>query len=73
MLVVEDEATIRSNVRECLQQLGYQVLEAESGEAALRVCDEQRGKIDLVLTDLVMPGMSGHRTGATIGPELIRK
>ena len=60
VLVVEDEAMIRSNVRECLQQLGYEVLEAESGEIALELCEEHRGKIDLVLTDLVMPGMSGH-------------
>ncbi len=60
ILVVEDEATIRSNVRECLQQLGYQVLEAENGELALDLCKAHRGKIDLVLTDLVMPGMSGH-------------
>jgi two-component system, cell cycle sensor histidine kinase and response regulator CckA len=61
VLVVEDEAMIRSNVRECLQQLGYEVLEAESGEIALRLCEEWHGKIDLVLTDLVMPGISGHQ------------
>ena len=36
VLIVEDEAMIRSNVRECLQQLGYQVSEAENGEAALQ-------------------------------------
>ena len=60
VLVVEDEAMIRSNVRECLQQLGYHVLEADSAETALKLCAEQRGKIDVVLTDLVMPGMSGH-------------
>jgi two-component system, cell cycle sensor histidine kinase and response regulator CckA len=60
ILLVEDEAMIRSNVRACLQQLGYVVLEAEHGEAALQVCDTHRGKIDLVLTDLVMPGMGGH-------------
>jgi PAS domain S-box-containing protein len=60
ILIVEDEATIRGNVRECLQQLGYQVVEAESGEAALRVCDHLLGKIDLVLSDLVMPGMGGY-------------
>ncbi len=60
VLVVEDEAMIRSNVRECLQQLGYQVLEAESGEIALKLCEEHRGKVDLVLTDLVMPAMGGH-------------
>ncbi len=60
VLVVEDEAMIRCNVRECLQQLGYRVLEAENGEAALLTCDDVGGKIDLVLTDLVMPGMGGH-------------
>ena len=60
VLVVEDEAMIRSKVRECLQQLGYQVLEAESGEVALQTCDGLHGKMDLVLTDLVMPGMGGH-------------
>jgi CheY-like chemotaxis protein len=60
VLIVEDEAIIRSNVRECLQQLGYQVLEAENGEAALQICDGLLAKIDLVLTDLVMPGMGGH-------------
>ena len=61
VLVVEDEAMIRSNVRECLQQLGYQVLEAENGEVALQTCDRLMGKIDVVLTDLVMPGMGGHQ------------
>jgi len=60
VLVVEDEAMIRSNVRECVQQLGYRVLEAESAEMALKLCEEHRGIIDVVLTDLVMPGMSGH-------------
>jgi len=60
VLVVEDEAMIRSNVHECLQQLGYEVLAAESGEVALKICEEHRGRIDLVLTDLVMPGMGGH-------------
>jgi len=60
VLVVEDEAIIRSNVCECLRQLGYQVLQAESGELALEVCDERQERVDVVLTDLVMPGMGGH-------------
>ncbi len=60
ILIVEDEAMIRSNVRECLQQLGYQVVEAGNGEAALEVCEQLQGKIDLVLSDLVMPGMGGY-------------
>jgi len=60
ILVVEDEPVIRGNVRDCLQQLGYTVLEADSGEAALELCEQKRGKIDLVLTDLIMPGMRGR-------------
>jgi two-component system, cell cycle sensor histidine kinase and response regulator CckA len=60
VLVVDDEANIRSNVRDCLQQLGYEVLVADSGQAALRICEERQGKIDLLLTDLVMAGLNGH-------------
>jgi len=66
VLVVEDEAIIRSNVRECLQQLGYQVLEAENGQSALKLCDENGSRIDLVLTDLVMPGMGGHELASEL-------
>ena len=64
ILVVEDDAAIRENVRECLQNLGYTAMEANSAEAALQVCEQFDGKIDLVITDLVMPG--------TGGPELAR-
>ena len=60
LLVVEDDANIRSNVCQCLQQLGYQASQADSAAAALRVCEEVEGKIDLVVTDLVMAGKSGN-------------
>ncbi len=60
VLLVEDEGVIRSNIAECLRQLGYTVREANSGEAALEACDEHAATIGLVLTDLVMPGMGGH-------------
>jgi nitrogen-specific signal transduction histidine kinase/CheY-like chemotaxis protein len=60
VLVVDDDANIRSNLRDCLQQLGYQVLAAETGRSALKICDDREGKVDLVLTDLVMPGQNGH-------------
>ena len=60
ILVVEDDAAIRSNVRNCLQHLGYTALEAGSGKAALEICNSNSVKIDLVMTDLVMPGMGGH-------------
>jgi PAS domain S-box-containing protein len=60
VLLVEDDAAIRKNVSACLQQLGYVVLEAEDGEAALEICTAKSSNIDLVLTDLVMPRMGGH-------------
>lgn len=60
VLLVEDEAVIRHNVRECLQQLGYHVIEAEDGMAGLAACEAQHGAIDLVLTDLIMPRLNGQ-------------
>jgi two-component system, cell cycle sensor histidine kinase and response regulator CckA len=66
LLVVEDDATIRSNVCECLQQLGYRVTQAESGSAAMAICEQLQGKIDLVLTDLVMAGKSGHQLASEL-------
>ena len=60
VLLVDDDAVVRTNVHECLEQLGYRVYQAESAEAALVVCEKLGGAIDLVLTDLVMPGIGGH-------------
>ncbi len=60
VLVVEDETQIRQNLCECLRQLGCQVIEAANGMEAIELFQEQQGKIDLVLTDLVMPRMSGQ-------------
>jgi two-component system cell cycle sensor histidine kinase/response regulator CckA len=59
VLVVDDEAAVRSAVREILQLTGYLVLEAGSGEEALRISAGQEGPIHLLLTDVVMPRMSG--------------
>jgi len=59
ILIVEDDVAIRANVRDCVQHLGYTALEASSGAAALRLCEQLHGNVDLVMTDLVMPGMSG--------------
>jgi CheY-like chemotaxis protein len=69
VLLVDDETGVRTNIRECLQQLGYHVYEADCGEAALETCRQQQGKIDVVLTDLVMPGMSGHELGAELAQQ----
>jgi PAS domain S-box-containing protein len=66
IVVVEDEATIRSKVRECLQQLGYRVYEADSGAAALKICEDLQGKVDLIITDLVMSGMGGHELASEL-------
>jgi two-component system, cell cycle sensor histidine kinase and response regulator CckA len=59
VLVVDDEVAVRSVVREILQLTGYHVLEASSGEEALRISAGQVGHIHLLLTDVMMPGMSG--------------
>jgi nitrogen-specific signal transduction histidine kinase/ActR/RegA family two-component response regulator len=63
ILLVDDDAVVRGNVGECLLQLGYRVHEAGCAEAALDICEEQQGKIDLVITDLVMTGIGGHEFG----------
>lgn len=60
VLVVEDEPSIRTNVSECLQQIGYRSLSAANAGEAMRICEELQGQVDLVLTDLVMPGQGGY-------------
>ena len=60
ILLVEDEPALRAMVRSVLEKKGYKVLEARHGDDALIVSDQHRGKIDLLLTDVVMPGMSGR-------------
>jgi two-component system, cell cycle sensor histidine kinase and response regulator CckA len=60
VLLVEDEESVRQLVRETLETRGYHVLEAENGNAGLEVAAGFSGKIDLVITDVVMPGISGR-------------
>jgi signal transduction histidine kinase/CheY-like chemotaxis protein/CHASE3 domain sensor protein len=59
VLVTEDEETVRILASDCLSSLGYNVLQAADGEDALRVAEGFDGKIDLLLSDVVMPRLGG--------------
>ena len=59
VLVVEDKPDIRLLIRETLLYLGYRVLEATSGGEALKLCQQTEDRIHLVVTDILMPSMSG--------------
>ncbi len=59
ILLVEDEEVIRSLGTQVLQKRGYTVLAAANGEDALSLCDGHKGRIDLLLTDVIMPRMNG--------------
>ena len=59
ILLVEDEEAVRAFASRALQSRGYTVLEAESGVDALRVFEEVDGKIDLIVSDVIMPEMDG--------------
>ena len=59
ILLIEDEARVRKLIREVLTSRGYEVLEALRGDEAIRKAAEHRGRIHLLLADVVMPEMSG--------------
>src|SRR4029077_21271734 len=69
ILVVEDEITVRSLLVDILEAKGYKVLSAEGAEQALFLADSHDGPIHLVVTDIVMPNMSGSELAA----ELLRQ
>ena len=69
LLVVEDEGALLKSTCSLLRSMGYKVLGATSGAEALRTSEEHKGEIDLVLADVVMPGMSGPELGTFIAAQ----
>lgn len=73
VLLVEDEKGVRDLTREYLEMSGYKVLVAENGHTALELSALHSGSIDLLITDVVMPGINGKELAdrvSTIRPEI---
>ena len=66
ILMVEDEELLRSVVRESLEEQGYQILEAQTPAAALAITEGFNDRIHLLLTDVIMPGMTGTELATKI-------
>lgn len=69
VLLVEDEASLLRLTRNLLEMSGYTVLEAKDGNEALRISQQHTGAIDLLLTDIVMPGISGRALAHQLSQE----
>jgi len=68
VLIIEDNDLLRNFVQKALQGYGYRVMDAENGEDALRVCKEHDGRIDLMITDVIMPKMGGREAAKRLQP-----
>lgn len=66
VLLVEDESTILKVMARLLESRGYKVLSAETPVEAIRIASNHQGDIDLILTDVVMPGMSGRELSSKL-------
>jgi len=62
ILVVDDEEQIRTMAKDMLEGFGYSVTIVETGTEAAQIFEEQQGNFEMVLLDMVMPGMSGEKT-----------
>src|SRR6202142_1370676 len=69
ILLVEDETNLRHLAHQYLEKQGYRILEAEDGAAALQIVSGHQGQIDLLLTDVVMPGMNGRELATQISAQ----
>jgi len=63
ILVVEDDGALRELIPTMIEQLGYRVVTASTPSEALKLCAQEDAGFDLLLTDVVMPGMSGRQLG----------
>jgi len=66
ILVVEDEELVRGGLVTILNEFGYSVLAAADGTKALRICEQHEGQVDLLVTDVIMPEMSGPKVAARV-------
>jgi two-component system cell cycle sensor histidine kinase/response regulator CckA len=66
VLLVEDETPVRIFAARALRNKGYEVLEADSGESALDVFRSHEGMVDMIISDVVMPGMNGPKMITTL-------
>ena len=69
ILLVDDEQSVRAIVVKILRRANYKVLEAENGEAALRISESHPDKIDLLISDMYMPGLRGPEVAKALAPQ----
>jgi two-component system, cell cycle sensor histidine kinase and response regulator CckA len=67
ILLVEDDASVRDVLGEVLESVGYHVLKTQCAEEALELYQSHSGELDLLLTDVVMPGRSGRDLARELG------